>query len=168
MTRKFFPHDKNYLLESAQLSLRRTLLSALLDKVKKTYELQHNPLLLEDSFFLKIRNYVVTTNLDLLDPFYQNLAAAYRFKHGENQLEFLWNGQDHHDKYEREWSAAFELWTTSFCQNEQFLKAILDLTVFLPPAGPPAMGENRMNYFIQQFLEIRFHRHNGLVKIKVA
>ena len=167
MIRKFFQLDKNYLLESAQLSMRDRLLSTLLEKVKKTYELQHNPLLLEDSFFLKIRHHV-SGNLNPLHTFYDNLAGVYRFKFGENQLEILWNGLDHREKYEREWAASFDQWTTTFCQNEQFLKAVLDLTVFLPQNNQAQLAENRMNYIILQYLEVKIHKSRGIEDIRVA
>ena len=167
MIRKFFQLDKNYLLENTQLSLQHRLLSALLEKVKKTYELQHNPLLLEDAYFLKIRNHV-PDDLEPLNTFYHTLAGVYRYKFGENQLEILWNGQDHREKYEKEWSAAFDRWTTLFCQNEQFLKAVLDLTVFLSPNTIAQMAENRMNYIIFHYFELKIHKTQGFINVKVA
>jgi hypothetical protein len=75
--RKFFHLDKNYLLENVQFSLRLTLLRALLEKVKKTYEQHHNPLLLEDAYFLRIRMHR-SDNLDCLNSFYETLAGVYR------------------------------------------------------------------------------------------
>jgi len=165
--RKFFQLDKNYLLESTQLSLQHHLLSRLLEKVKRTYELHHNPLLLEDAYFLKIRNYS-SGNLDRLQIFYNTLAGVYRYKFGENQLEFLWSGQDHREKYEKEWSTAFDQWSTIFCQNEQFLKAVLDVTVFHSPDSPAQMAENRMNYIILHYFELKIHKNRGLIDVKVA
>jgi len=165
--RKFFQLDKNYILESTQLSMREDLLFALLEKVKKTYELQHNPLLIEDSFFLKIRNHICSA-FEPLHPFYHNLAGVYRYKFGENQLEILWDGQGHQEKYQQEWSTAFDHWTTIFCQNEQFLKAVLDLTVFLPQNNHAQLAENRMNYIILQYLEVKIHKNQGIVDVKVA
>ena len=167
MIRKFFQLDKNYILESTQLSMRENLLFALLEKVKKTYELQHNPLLLEDSFFLKIRNHICSA-FEPLHPFYHNLAGVYRYKFGENQLEILWDGQGHQEKYQQEWSTAFDHWTTIFCQNEQFLKAVLDLTVFLPQNNHAQLAENRMNYIILQYFEVKIHKNQGIVDVKVA
>lgn len=167
MIRKFFQLDKNYLLENTQLSQQPQLLSLLLEKVKRTYELQHNPLLLEDAYFLKIRNYR-GNNFDRLHTFYHTLAGVYRYKFGENQLEILWNGQDHREKYEKEWTATFDRWTTIFCQNEQFLKAVLDLTVFLYPDTPAQMTENRMNYIILHYFDLKIHKNQGLVDVKVA
>lgn len=167
MIRKFFPLDKNYILESTQLSLRDSLLHILLKKVKNLYEQQHNPLLLEDTFVLKIRTHTATS-LKPLYGFYENLAGVYRYKFGETQLEFLWDGQDHQKKYETEWSDAFDQWTTAFCSNEQFLKAILDLTVFLPENRQVHMAENRMNYIILQHFDVKIHKSHGIVDIKVA
>lgn len=167
MIRKFFPLDKNYLLEEAQLSLQEVLLSQLLEKVKHHYELIHNPLGLDDSFSRQIRNYA-TSNFKPLHGFYQNLAAVYRFKHGENQLTFAWDGRDHQDIYQSEWTIAFEHWTDDFCKYELFLQAVLDLTVFLPDNRHAHLAENRMNYFILKHFDVKFHKSRGIVQMNVA
>ena len=102
MIRKFFPLDKNYLLEEAQLSLQDHLLLSLIEKVKEIYMLQHNPLLIMDELSTKIVAYK-PKSLELLYPFYQNMAAVYRYKYGDNQLEFLWDGTAHTERYKEEW-----------------------------------------------------------------
>jgi hypothetical protein len=47
--------------------------------------------------------------------FYQNLAAVYRYKHGETQLEFVWDGRDHSQIYKSEWVASIQ------CVDNPFL-----------------------------------------------
>jgi hypothetical protein len=42
--RKFFPRDKNYVLEDAQLSLENPLMTYLVDFVKVEHLLHNNPL----------------------------------------------------------------------------------------------------------------------------
>ena len=59
MLRKFFPRDKNYILEEAQLSLENSLLTYLVDFVKVEYLLQNNPLGIVDDTFLKIQDHSV-------------------------------------------------------------------------------------------------------------
>ncbi|MBX7125031.1 MAG: hypothetical protein K1X47_05015 [Cyclobacteriaceae bacterium] len=167
MVRKFFPLDKNYLLEQAQLSLQDDLLSALVERVKKQYVRQQNPLGLNDSFSEKILSWHPST-LKTLHNFYQNVAAIYRYKYGDNQLEFLWDGQGHLDKYRQEWTSIFEEWTTAFCQRDLFVQAILDLTVFLPQNRHAEMAENRMNNFALQYFDLRIHKTRGLVAVRVA
>ncbi len=167
VTRKFFPLDKNYLLKDAQLSVQDTLLTQLIENVKRCYQLIHNPLGLDDSFSQQIRNFE-TLNLQPLHSFYQNLAAVYRYKFGDNQLEFVWDGRDHQEKYQLEWVAAFKQWTDSFCKHELFLQSVLDLTVFLPESQPTPLAESRMNHFILKHFEVKFHKSRGLVQMKVA
>ena len=107
-------------------------------------------------------------NLKPLESFYQNLAAVYRYKHGETQLEFVWDGREHLEKYKSEWESAFNAWTTRFCTHELFLQAVLDLTVFLPENRHAALAENKMNHFILHHFEMRLHKSKGLVAMKVA
>ena len=167
MIRKFFPLDKNYLLEEAQVAIQDALLTQLIEKVKLRYQLIHNPLGLDDSFSQQVRVFE-TRNFKPLHSFYQNLAAVYRYKFGDNQLEFVWDGRDHQQKYQLDWMAAFELWTDDFCRHELFLQAVLDLTVFLPENRHAHLAESRMNHFILKHFEVKFHKSRGLVQMKVA
>ena len=167
MIRKFFPLDKNYLLEEAQMQSRQHLLVHLVDTVKSFYLRKHNPLGLDDDFTLLIKSFHLK-NLKPLESFYQNLAAVYRYKHGETQLEFVWDGREHLEKYKSEWQAAFNEWTTHFCTHELFLQAVLDLTVFLPENRHAALAENKMNHFILHHFDMRLHKSKGLMAMKVA
>lgn len=167
MIRKFFPLDKNYLLEEAQLSLQDHLLLSLIEKVKENYMINHNPLRIMDSLTEKILNYK-PKNLKLLYPFYQNVAGVYRYKYGDNQLEFLWDGTDHSDRYKEEWTATFDKWTNTFCEQHQFLLAVMDLTVFLPINRKAHLAENRMNACITQFFELKIHKNRGIMEMNVA
>ncbi len=207
MVKKFFPLDKNYVLEQAQQLARTDLLTGLVNRVKSHYEFKINPLGLEDSFTAKIRNYhfcrdgelsVSTTNNNYdfpgdgqlsvssknrnhdlsgdgqlpvstrLDGFYENLAAIYRFKFGDNQLEFLWDGTDHSLHYQKTWKETFVQWTENFCRHDLFIQAVLDLTVFLPESGPTQMIENRMNHFIEKHFEVRILIKASGLQLKVA
>lgn len=167
MIRKFFPLDKNYLLEMAQLSLQDALLSELVTHASMLYEQRNNPLGLNDTMNCKITGYK-PGNLKPLYVFYHNLAGVYRYKFGDNQLEFLWDGTDHQEKYKREWSETFENWTTDFCRSDQFLLAVMDLTVFLPINQKAHLAENRMNLIISQFFELRINKNRGIVEMEVA
>lgn len=167
MIRKFFPLDKNYLLEEAQLSVQDLLLRQLVEKVKKEYMIRHNPLGLMDTLSQKIADYK-PRQLKQLYPFYQNISGIYRYKYGDNQLEFLWDGSDHQEKYREEWSTAFTQWTSAFCEQHLFLFAVMDLTVFLPMNRKAYLAENKMNSFITQFFELKIHKNRGIVEMNVA
>jgi hypothetical protein len=159
VVRKFFPLDKNYLLEEAQLQLEAELLGKLLERVKNEYELRYNPLGIADAFTQKIRDYQLR-GTDSLKTFYETLAGVYRYKYGDNQLEFSWDGVAHSEKYKKEWSAFFADQTEIFCRNELFMKAVLDLTVF---NNQSQLSENRMNNFMLQTFEVKLHK--GFIKV---
>ena len=167
MIRKFFPLDKNYLLEEAQLALQDALLTQLIETVKTQYELRHNPLGIIDSFSERIRQYT-PKNVKPLHTFYQNLAGVYRFKFGDSQLEFVWDGRDHFEKYKVDWVQTFLIWTSEFCKQELFINAVLDLSVFLPDNRHADLAENKMNHFILKQFELKIHKSRGIVKMKVA
>ena len=167
MVRKFFPHDKNYLLEDAQLRTRGRLLTILIDKAVGTYRQQHNPLGLNDAFSERIANYL-PASLSTLYGFYDTLAGVYRLKFGENQLSFLWDGSAHRDKYEEDWSATFEEWTMLLCREIQFAQAVLDLTVFHPENQLVHLAESRMQAFMLGRFEVKMHKQKGLVPMRVA
>jgi len=167
LVRKFFPLDKNYLLEEAQLALQDTLLTQLIEQVKSEFQQRYNPLGLLDGFSSKIKNYQ-GQNLKPLYNFYQNMAGVYRFKHSDNQLEFVWDGREHMEKYREEWIRTFNQWIAEFCKQELFVQAVLDLTVFLPENRHADMAENRMNNFMLRQFEVKFHKSKGLVAMKVA
>lgn len=165
--RKFFPLDKNYLLEEAQLSLQDYLLFGLIEKSKIIYQQKNNPLQLEDAFSLRITNFQ-PNNFEPLHNFYHTLAGIYRFKHGDNQLAFLWDGQNHFEKYQTDWKETFEQWASEFCQRDQFVQAILDLSVFLPENRSAPLAENRMNFVMLQYFDLKIHKSRGIVAMKVA
>lgn len=171
MIRKFFPLDKNYLLEEAQLELQPTLLTSLVERCKAHYEQLHNPLQLEDVFSLRIKEHEVR-NLKPLDGFYLNLAGIYRYKFGDNQLEFLWDGASHLEKYKTDWAAVFRRWADELCRQEQFIQAVLDLTVFLPENRHAHLAESRMNFVMLKFFaqkegfpELKFRKAKGIVEM---
>lgn len=169
MVHKFFPLDKNYLLEEAQFALQEILLSELFDKVKTAYDQNTNPLGLQDEFSKKISKYKPTPRkLKTLNNFYKNMAAAYRFKYSDNQLEFLWDGRDQSEKYREEWATAFLKLMNEFCKEELFVQAVLDLTVFFPENQKADLVESRMNNFMLRHFEVKFHKTKGMVAMKVA
>lgn len=164
MLRKFFPLDKNYVLEEAQLSLESSLLQYLVDFVKVEYLMRSNPLGMMDAMATKIHEH---DNADFrhLHEFYLNLMGVFRYKfYGDNQLEFIFEGKDDYKKYQEEWSRQFKSWTKAFCRHHNFLRAVLDLTVFYPSDSPVLMVDNRMNAFISQYFEVKIHPQKGIIR----
>jgi hypothetical protein len=166
--RKFFPRDKNYILEEAQLSLEQELLQYLVDFVRVEYLLRSNPLGISDDTSLKIELHN-GTEFSHLHEFYLNLAGVYRFQHySDNQLQFIFDGRDDAEKYCEEWSTAFKKWVKDFCKHDTFIRAVLELTVFYPEDYTPQMAGLRMSVFITKFFEVKIDPQKGITRIKVA
>lgn len=168
MLRKFFPRDKNYILEQAQLSLENSLLQHLVDFVKVEYLLNYNPLGIADAAADRIQQHTGTEYIQLHE-FYLNLAGVFRYKYyGDNQLEFLFDGRDPFDRYTDEWQLTFKQWMKEFCKHENFIKAVLELTVFYPEDYTPQMAGLRLSNFITRFFDLKIDGEKGIVKHKVA
>jgi hypothetical protein len=162
--RKFFPRDKNYILEQAQLSLEQSLLQYLVDFVKVEYLLRCNPLGIVDEATEKIQEHN-SHNVKHLHEFYIVLMGIFRFTYySDNQLEFIFDGKSEFHKYQQEWSAEFRKWSKDFCKHDNFLRAVLDLTVFYPADSHLLMVDSRMNAFVSDFFEIKIHPQKGIVK----
>jgi hypothetical protein len=166
--RKFFPRDKNYILEEAQLSLEKQLMPYLVDFVKVEHLLHNNPLGIMDDTFLKIQHHQVT-DFSHLQEFYISLAGVFRYLYyRDNQLEFPFDGQDEFVKYQQQWSEIFKRWTKDFCKHDNFRKAILELTVFYPDDYTPQMAGLRLSAFIIKFFDLKIDSQKGIIKKSVA
>lgn len=163
MIQKYFPLDKNYILEKAQIDLQEELITYLINFSKQFYLQQYNPLGIEDATIKSIKTHE-TTYTDRLEEFYRNLAAVYRFKYGQNQLEFLFDGVDHYTKYIDDWSETYKNWLVDFCLKPNFLRAVLELTVFYPEGRKAELAENRMKTFINQHFELKIYKYKGIVR----
>lgn len=163
MIQKYFPLDKNYILEKAQLDLEEELILHLIDFSKNFYLDVCNPLGIEDATVKAIKSHK-TVYTWRLEEFYRNLAAVYRFKFGQNQLEFLFDGVDHYTKYTQDWTETFKTWLVDFCLKPNFLRAVLELTVFYPEGRKSELAENRMKAFINQHFELKIYKYKGIVR----
>lgn len=167
MIQKYFPFDKNYILEKAQLDHEHALTVYLINFVKAYYQANCNPLGLEDATIRSIREHK-TCYTPGLSGFYRNLAGIYRYKYGQNQLELLFDGQDHYQKYVQEWKARYREWLLAFCERPNFIKAVLELTVFYPQGRKSELAENRMKVFMHQHFDLKVYKYRGIRKMKIA
>jgi hypothetical protein len=164
VVRKFFPLDKNYVLEEAQLSLQKSLLEYLVDFVKVQYLLQHNPLGLVDETVYRIQQHQ-STDLTNLQDFYINLSGIFRFRYyHDNQLEFIFDGQEPFDRYCREWQSEFKGWVRELCRQKNFMMGILELTVFYPHEAEARFIGNRLTESVSRFFELKIHPQKGILK----
>ena len=167
MQRKLFPFDKNHILKEAQLACKAALLNELVENSKQSYLNLCNPLGLEDDPIRKIKA-SKHFEMHLLEDLYEHLAGIYRYKYGSNQLEFMFNGKTHYEKYQEDWTMAFHEWTTGFCQEVNFLKAILEVTVFYPKNRKALLAGNRLKAFISQQFYLKIYKYKGIVHINAA
>ncbi len=167
MVQKYFPFDKNYLLERAQLSLEQELIELLIDHCKDYYLQLNNPLGIMDDTTLQILQHK-TVYTDRLSEFYRHLCGVYRYKFGDNQLELLFDGRDHLIKYRQDWHETFLNWMKELSDVPQFIRAVLELTVFYPEDRKADLAANRMKAYIEQFFGLRLYRYKGIIEMKIA
>lgn len=166
-TQLLFPQDKNYILKEAQDHCRPSLLQWLAETVRHTYLAKHNPLGLKDDTVEKIEA-CSSFHLESLSNFYYELAAVYRYKIGSNQLEFIFSGMSHYDKYLDDWREAFELWIEDFMQSPYFLKAILEITVLNPNHHTVFLASNRLKVYLSQYFQLRVYKYRGIQPTQAA
>lgn len=148
--------------------MEEPLLQYLVDFVKVEYLLKCNPLGLDDDTTRKVRQHEIS-DMQQLREFYVTLSGVYRFLYyGDNQLTFIFDGRDDQEKYREEWEKTFRRWAKEFCRHDNFIRAVLELTVFYPEDYTPQMAGLRMSAFITKVFDVKLDPQKGLVKIKVA
>ncbi len=162
--RKLFPSDKNYMLAEVQLAQRDALLNYLVKYVKQYYQLHYNPLGLIDEVIMEIlkdKEYP----MDAFEEFYHDLSALYRFKHSEVQLEFLFDGSTHYEKYTREWVDYFKRRIETFCANKFFIRAVLDIAVFHHNDRVAFLAGDRLKYFLTNYSGMKVYKYRGIMEL---
>lgn len=167
MQRKLFLFDKNHILKEAQLVCKDELLYALVENAKQGYLDLCNPLGLEDDPIRKIKS-SNQFDMHLLEEFYEHLAGIYRYKYGSNQLEFMFDGKSHYERYQEDWSITFHEWARGFCRDTNFLKAILEVTVFYPKNRKALLAGNRLKTFITQQFYLKLYKYKGIVRLNAS
>lgn len=164
MIRKLFPSDKNYILSEVQASQQNSLLQYLVSYVKQYYQQNYNPLGLIDDTILEIQK-EKDFPIETFDEFYHDLAAIYRFKHGEVQLEFLFDGTSHGNKYINEWGNFFKQNIRAYCLNRYFIRAVLDIAVFHQHDRVAFLAGDRLKYFLNQYYGMRVYKYRGIMEV---
>ena len=167
MDRKYFLLDKNYVLKEVQSEKKTVYLKSLIDRVKTAYLNQCNPLGLVDDTVLSINAYK-TYNTKHLEEFYDCLSGIFRYQIGTNQLELLFDGKTHYERYLEDWGACFRVWMDDFCRQDRFLKAVLAVTVFYENEHSAILAENRLKYFVSHYFGLKLYRYKGIMKMQVA
>ncbi len=121
---KYFKQDKNYLLKSVQAFSKESLLNEWTQQVFVSYNVQHNPMGLEDDFILALKKQI-TRGKELLEDNYDILAAIYRFYHSDNQLGFNWDGRTHMETYDEEWKSKYRTWIVTLSEIKEIQRPIV-------------------------------------------
>lgn len=164
MYRRLFQSDKNQILIEAQFFQEEKLLLSMVDFVKKYYLRHYNPLGLIDDTILEIQN-IGSFPIEEFYGFYHDLAAVYRFRHGEVQLEFLFDGSTHFKKYCEEWERFFKQNVLAFCANKFFIKAVLDISVFHQHGRAASLASGRLKYFLTNYFDLKVYKYKGIMEI---
>src|SRR5690606_22891344 len=106
MIDKLFPLDKNYILRQAQFVLEEQLMDQMICELKRSYTCLYNPLQLMDQTYSKILD-TFEFPTERVRLIYRQLCGIYRFKNKDNQLELLFDGRSHFDKFTEEWGTGF-------------------------------------------------------------
>lgn len=165
--RLIFPQDKNYILKEAQENTKTQLLNFLSETVRNTYLDKYNPLGLEDDTIIAIRN-CKHPQVSNLESFYYELAAVYRYKIGSNQLEFIFSGKSHYDKYIDDWREAFEIWTEDFMDSPYFIRAVIQMTILGPNDRSASLAANRLKVYLSQYFNLKIYKYRGIMPTKAA
>ncbi|REG81089.1 hypothetical protein [Algoriphagus antarcticus] len=167
MIQKLFPLDKNYILRQAQSVLEEELIDRMVFELKRSYTYLYNPLLLMD-----------TTYAQILDTFdfprerarliYRQLCGIYRYKHGDNQLEMLFDGRTHLEKFQEDWSAVLIEYVCDLGSYEQYVKTMLRMTLLFDTESRAEWAENHCKAFINQHFDLKVVKRQGELRLKIG
>ena len=167
MIQKLFPLDKNYILRQAQSILEEQMLEVMVFELKKSYTQLYNPLMLMDETFAKILD-TYEYPKDRLRMIYRQLCGIYRFKNKDNQLELLFDGRTHLEKFQEEWSLQLIQWVHELGYHEQYVKTMLRMTLLFDTESRAEWSENHCKFFINEYFELKIIKRKGELKLKIA
>jgi hypothetical protein len=162
MNSYFFPYDKNYILKEAQLKSKELLLNDTVLITRDIFEKLENPMGLVDDFMLELRNENVF-DLQSLDKFYELASVIYRFKFGNNQLSFIWDGSSHFEQYQKEWTEKYHQWVFEFAQSKTFRRIILKSCI-LEKGQNHSMLTGHLNRFLLSKYNLKVNKNQQLKK----
>ncbi|MCR9016175.1 hypothetical protein [Aquiflexum gelatinilyticum] len=167
MIQKLFPLDKNYILRQAQSILEEQMLEVMVFELKKSYTQLYNPLMLMDETFAKILD-TYEYPKDRLRMIYRQLCGIYRFKNKDNQLELLFDGRTHLEKFQEDWSLQLIQWVHELGYHEQYVKTMLRMTLLFDTESRAEWSENHCKFFINEYFELKIIKRKGELKLKSA
>lgn len=124
-----------------------------------------NPLRLSDEKTNQIEAFQ-PAHLSFFDELYDILCGIYRFQIGDNQLELLFDGRSHYEKYVEDWTGAFKDYIKELSQKKNFILAGLELSVFHNPENRIELAQNRMKICIYDHFGLKVYKYKGIQKYK--
>ena len=121
---KYFPGDKNYLLKTVQAFTKEALMDQWCRHAYQGYSQAENPMGLQDDFTVELQANISRGKF-ILDEAYDLLAAIYRFKYGDNQLTFIWDGRTHMEFYDETWKETVSEWTQDISRHPEIYRSIV-------------------------------------------
>lgn len=160
---RLFLLDKNYILKQAQQDLRLELQAMLVEKIKDGYFSHFNPLRLVDESSEMVESFQ-PIHLSFFDELYDILCGIFRYKIGDNQLEFLFDGRSHYDMYLADWKESFLGYVDQLCQKKNFIIAGLELSVYHDPENRIELAQNRMKICVYNHFKLKLYKYKGIQK----
>jgi hypothetical protein len=167
MIQKLFPLDKNYILRQAQSVMEEELLDQMVVELKASYTQLYNPLQLMDQTYRLIleRKEFPRERIRLI---YRQLCGIYRYRHGDNQLELLFDGRTHFEKFQEDWTSSLLGYVRQLGQHEPYVKTLLRMTLLYDTESRAEWAENNCKAFINQFFELKVIKRQGELLLKVS
>ncbi len=141
--------------------------ASLIEKIKEGYFTHFNPMRLQDDTTALIAAYR-PAHLAFFDEFYDVLCGIFRYKIGDNQLELLFDGLSHYEKYLLDWREAFLTWVDELSAKSNFIIAGLELSVYYSPDKKIELAQNRMKLCIYEHFGLKLYKHKGIQQYKKA
>ncbi len=158
---KLFAADKNYILKEVQSEQMNLLLPKAVSEIISCYNVFHNPLGLQDELTNKLDSYIYREN-PVLNSLYHDLAGFYRYQNADNQLELLFDGLSHREKFIKEWQGTFLHWIQELCMNYTFMKTLLGATVYYPGPRGGLMLESRIRAQLIKQFNLKIYKYKGI------
>jgi len=167
MAKKLFPLDKNYILQQAQAAMEAEMMAFMVEELKNSFTCLFNPLQLHDDTYLQIlqRPNFPATHLQVI---YRQLSGIYRFRYGSNQLELLFDGKSHFEKYQEDWSVCLKSWLRKLGTDEAYVKAMLRITLLYDSPSRAQFAENRCKSLINDFFGLLIIKRKGTLLLKTG
>lgn len=164
MLPKLFPLDKNYIFRQAQAGLEEDLLAVMVEELKSAYTLWYNPLGLMDDTYAQILG-TKEFPKERIRIIYTQLCGIYRYQYASNQLDLLFDGRSHLEKYQDDWTEQLVEWVRELGMYEPYVKTMLRMTLLYDTESRAEFSENRCKSFINEYFGVKIIKRKGLLKI---